>query len=195
MTIGSAVTFLVVGLGNPGTAYQHHRHNVGFMALDVIQSAYHFPDFKKDKDALVTSSRTCLPGATVILMKPQSFMNRSGVPVARVARFYKIAPENVIVLHDELDLPLGRVKAKIGGGAGGHNGLRSLDQHFGNATTRIRLGISHPGHKDLVTAHVLGNFTPDERASVSRMLDTVSQAFRPLITEGLDAFRQALHTA
>lgn len=151
---------LIVGLGNPGPQYHDNRHNVGFLALDLIQDIYKFPDFAS-KDNMLISEGT-IAGQKIRLLKPLGFMNRSGPPVAHHAQFFKVPLDHVFVIHDDLDIEFQKVKFKFGGGAGGHNGLRSLDAHLGNDYGRIRVGISHPGHKDLVSHYVLSNFSKDE---------------------------------
>ncbi len=160
--------YLLVGLGNPGREHQHQRHNIGFMAIDAIARAHHASDaqqkFKGELCEARIASQKCL------LLKPQTYMNTSGVSVAEAAHFYKIPLEKIIVLYDELDLVFGKVRCKQGGGAGGHNGIRSIDSHLGKNYWRIRLGIDHPGDKNRVTGHVLSNFTKDEQAHVDHWL-------------------------
>lgn len=147
---------LIVGLGNPGAEYAGHRHNIGFMAADEIARQHNFPPFRSKFSALV--SEGTIGGEKVLLLKPQTYMNRSGDAVGQAAKFYKLTPADIFVIHDELDLAPGKARIKTGGGNGGHNGLKSIDAHIGNAFVRVRLGIGHPGHKDRVNAHVLSNF-------------------------------------
>ncbi|MBU1176282.1 MAG: aminoacyl-tRNA hydrolase [Alphaproteobacteria bacterium] len=147
---------LIVGLGNPGVEHAHNRHNIGFMAVDAIARAHGFAPFRAKFNGLVSDGT--IGGERILLLKPQTYMNRSGDSVGQAVKFYKLAPEDVTVIYDELDLVPGKLRVKTGGGNGGHNGLRSIDPVIGTAYQRVRLGIGHPGHKDLVTRHVLGDF-------------------------------------
>ena len=147
---------LFVGLGNPGPKYAFNRHNIGFMALDRIAEDQGFGPWKSKFQAQITEGR--LGTDKVILLKPQTFMNLSGQSVGEAMRFYKLAPSDVIVFHDELDLAPGKARAKTGGGHAGHNGLRSIHQHIGADYDRIRLGIGHPGDKSRVSGYVLSDF-------------------------------------
>lgn len=137
--------FLVVGLGNPGAQYVNTRHNVGFMAVDVL--AGENASWKSEKNAL--TARVDINGNRVIFVKPQTFMNNSGVAVAALMTFYKIPLENIVVVHDDMDIPVGDCREKIGGGSAGHNGIRSIDAHIGREYRRIRIGIGHPRDFDL----------------------------------------------
>ena len=174
----------IVGLGNPGGQYAGHRHNIGFMALDAIHDENDFHPWSKKHAALVSEGR--LGGEKVLLVKPQTFMNDSGKAVGDALRFYKAEPGDVTVLHDELDLPPGKVKVKTGGGNGGHNGLRSIDAHIGKEYRRVRLGIGHPGHKDRVTGHVLGDFSKADRTWLDPLLEALARN-ADLIPQGEDA--------
>ncbi|MFT3966894.1 MAG: aminoacyl-tRNA hydrolase [Sphingobium sp.] len=162
---------LWVGLGNPGPAYALHRHNVGFMALDVIADMHGFSPWKKQFQGWTSEGR--IGPEKILLLKPATFMNESGRSVGEAMRFYKLAAEDVTVLHDELDLAPMKVKVKRGGGTAGHNGLRSTDAHIGNAFRRVRIGIGHPGHKDRVTGHVLGNYHKSEMDALTDMLGAI----------------------
>ena len=164
---------LIVGLGNPGDEYSHHRHNIGFMALDAIARHHNFPAFKSKFNGLIADGN--IDGMRTLLLKPQTFMNRSGDAVGAAAKFYKIAAEDITVLYDELDLAPGKVRVKIGGGSGGHNGLRSIDPVIGNNYRRVRMGIGHPGHKELVTRHVLGNFAKADADWLEPLLTSVGE--------------------
>lgn len=148
---------LWVGLGNPGQRYASNRHNVGFMALDQIARDYGFSDWKTTGAATLCEGRI----GTVKLraLKPLSYMNKSGLPVAQIARYYGLTPEQIIVFHDEIDLSAGRVRIKQGGGHGGHNGLRDIDRHIGKAYWRVRIGVGRPDHKEDLHKWVLQNFT------------------------------------
>lgn len=149
--------WLIVGLGNPGKEYERNRHNIGFMAVDEIASAFNFKPFKvKYKGEYVEGE---IAGEKVALLKPMTYMNESGRAVGEAARFYKIPTSNIIVFHDELDLAPAKIRTKTGGGAAGHNGLRSMDDWLDNPNyIRVRMGIGHPGDKDRVHGYVLGNF-------------------------------------
>jgi PTH1 family peptidyl-tRNA hydrolase len=160
-----------VGLGNPGPRYALHRHNVGFMAVDVIADMHDFAPVQTKFQGWVQEGR--IGTQKVLLLKPATFMNESGRSVGEALRFYKLGTEALTVFHDELDLAPFKVKVKQGGGHAGHNGLRSIDQHLGAEFRRIRLGIGHPGHKDRVTGHVLGNFAKDEQDDLVAMLGAI----------------------
>ena len=165
--------FLLVGLGNPGPQYSLNRHNIGFMILDTIARTYNFPNFKQKFSSLI--SEGTIQGKRFILCKPMTFMNLSGKAVQAVAQFYKIPADNIYVFHDELDAAPGRVKIKKGGGAGGHNGLRSIDQHLGSDYWRVRLGIGHPGFKNAVSGYVLSNFEKEDEEWLTTLLAAVSK--------------------
>lgn len=161
-----------VGLGNPGPRYALHRHNVGFMAVDVIADMHGFGPVQKKFQGWAQEGR--IDTHKVLLLKPATFMNESGRAVGEALRFYKLGTDALTVFHDELDLAPFKVKVKQGGGHAGHNGLRSIDQHLGAEFRRIRLGIGHPGHKDRVTGHVLGNFAKAEEDDLAAMLGAIS---------------------
>lgn len=165
---------LLVGLGNPGGQYAANRHNIGFMALDAIHARHGFSPWRSRFSAKISEGR--IASHKVLLAKPQTFMNLSGQSAGEIARFYKLDPEDITVLHDELDLETGRTRIKRGGGHGGHNGLKSLDAHLGKDYRRIRLGIGHPGHKDLVSGYVLRDFSKAEQAWVDALCDEVSRS-------------------
>jgi PTH1 family peptidyl-tRNA hydrolase len=164
--------FVLVGLGNPGEKYAFNRHNIGFMAIDAIAATYSFPPYKIKFSAAL--SEGMIGPHKVMLCKPMTYMNLSGQPVGDLIRFYKIDSRQVYVIHDDLDLDPGKIKLKIGGGSGGHNGLGSLDQHVGKDYWRVRLGIGHPGHRDAVTPYVLGNFSRSDETWLSSVLRAVA---------------------
>lgn len=172
---------LLVGLGNPGAAYSRNRHNIGFMAADEIVRRHGFSAWRGKFQSAV--SEGMLGAERVILLKPQTFMNLSGQAVAAAARFHKIEPDAVIVFHDELDLPPGKIRLKQGGGAGGHNGLKSIDAHLGPNYWRVRLGIGHPGERALVNPWVLGDFAKEDQLWVEPMLDGLARHL-PLLLAG-----------
>ncbi|QXT37101.1 aminoacyl-tRNA hydrolase [Sphingomonas sanguinis] len=160
------------GLGNPGAQYAMHRHNVGFMAMDAIAEVHDFGPVKKQFQGWTQEGR--IGGQKILLLKPATFMNESGRSVGDALRFYKLGIEALTVFHDELDIAPFRVKVKTGGGTAGHNGLRSIDQHLGPDFRRVRLGIGHPGHKDRVTGHVLGNYAKAEIEPLSDLLGALA---------------------
>ncbi len=163
---------LWVGLGNPGAEYALNRHNVGFMAVDAVAGTHGFAAPRKQFGGWVREGR--IGPAKVLLLKPATFMNESGRSVGEGLRFYKLGADALTVFHDELDLAPFKVKVRTGGGLAGHNGLRSIDQHLGPHFRRVRLGIGHPGHKDRVTGHVLGNYAKAEMDPLAAMLDALA---------------------
>lgn len=165
-------TQLWVGLGNPGPQYAFNRHNVGFMAVDAIAEIHGFGPVQKKFQGWLQEGR--IGTNKILLLKPATFMNESGRSVGEAMRFYKLELNALTVFHDELDLAPFKVKVKQGGGHAGHNGLRSIDQHLGADFRRVRLGIGHPGHKDRVTGHVLGNYTKAELDPLADMLGAVA---------------------
>ena len=166
--------YLFVGLGNPGSEYTRHRHNIGFMAMDEIADAHGFSNWKEKSKGLISEGR--LGTTKIILLKPQTYMNKSGESIQPLAAFYKIPPENIIVFHDELDLGAGVIKVKKGGGSAGHNGLKSTTERLGTPDyIRVRMGIGHPGSKSRVNGHVLGNFNNDEQIWLEPLLKYVAK--------------------
>jgi PTH1 family peptidyl-tRNA hydrolase len=163
---------LFVGLGNPGSQYEKHRHNVGFMALDRIVERHNFSTAPKRWQAETAEGR--LGGEKIIAIKPQTYMNNSGQSVGEAMRFFKLTPADVVVFYDELDLAFGKIKVKTGGGAAGHNGIRSMTQHIGPDFARVRIGIGHPGDKARVHGHVLGDFAKAEQIPLEDMLDAIA---------------------
>ncbi|MGJ8527096.1 aminoacyl-tRNA hydrolase [Maritalea sp.] len=164
---------LLVGLGNPGKKYQAHRHNVGFMAVDAIADRHSLSPYRAKFNAEMVEGS--INGTRVILLKPQTFMNDSGISVAAAAKFFKLAPSDITVLYDELDLAPGKVRIKTGGGNGGHNGIRSMEAHLGKDFHRVRIGIDHPGHKDRVHSHVLGDFAKADNVWLEPLLDAIGE--------------------
>ncbi len=173
-----------VGLGNPGAKYAMHRHNVGFMAVDAIAGTYDFEPPRKAFQGWAQQGR--IGGERILLLKPATFMNDSGRSVRAAMDFFKKDIADVTVFHDELDLAPFKVKVKVGGGTAGHNGLRSVEAHIGNAFRRVRIGIGHPGHKDRVTGHVLGNYAKAETDPLADLLGTIA-AEAPWLAKGDDA--------
>jgi peptidyl-tRNA hydrolase, PTH1 family len=174
---------LLVGLGNPGPRYAGNRHNIGFMAVDAIVRRHSFSTIRERFHSLTAEGT--IDGEKVLAMAPQTFMNDSGRAVQAAVQFFKLQPADVIVIYDEIDLPLAKVRAKRGGGAGGHNGIRSIDAHIGTDYWRIRMGVDHPGQKELVKSYVLMDFFKEEHPQVQAMLDAVTDAI-PLMIAGDD---------
>lgn len=175
---------LVVGLGNPGTEYARNRHNIGFMAADELVRRHSFGPWRTKFQGEIAEGMVA--GHKVLALKPMTYMNLSGQSVAQAARFLKIPVEDVVVIHDELDLPPARLRVKRGGGAGGHNGLKSIDQHLGQNYRRIRIGIGHPGDRDRVSGYVLHDFAKADQVWIDPLLDAVAATF-PMLADGDDA--------
>ncbi|WP_372604955.1 aminoacyl-tRNA hydrolase [Actibacterium sp.] len=163
---------LFVGLGNPEAQYAANRHNIGFMAVDRIAGDHGFAPWRAKFQGQITEGR--LGREKVLLLKPETFMNRSGQSVGEAMRFYKLTPDDITVFHDELDLAPGKCRVKTGGGHAGHNGLRSIHGHIGDAYHRVRLGIGHPGHKDRVAAYVLSDFAKADQQWLDDLLRGLS---------------------
>ena len=178
---------LLVGLGNPGTRYAFNRHNVGFLAIDAIARRYSLSGARSRFSSEVADGH--IDGTKIVALKPQTFMNLSGDAVLPALQFYKLKPADIVVLHDEIDLPLARVRVKQGGGAAGHNGLRSIDAAIGPDYWRIRIGVGHPGGMGRVRNHVLENFSPDEIGDVDRMIDAIADALPLMVAGDPDRFR------
>jgi peptidyl-tRNA hydrolase, PTH1 family len=172
---------LLVGLGNPGPGYAGNRHNIGFMAADAIFRRHGFGSWRSRFHGLLAEGQ--IEGEKVILLKPMTYMNDSGRAVAAAAQFYKLEPESIIVIHDEIDLLPGKLRVKQGGGAAGHNGLRSLDAHIGPMYWRIRLGVGHPGLAELVHPYVLQNFAKEEQPMIGTLVEATAEAL-PLLIAG-----------
>src|SRR5947209_18626504 len=184
---------LFVGLGNPGARHARNRHNIGFMAVGAIARRYAFAPFRARFQSRASEGQ--IAGERIVLIEPQTFMNDSGRAVQEAARFYKIALEDIIVFHDELDLAPGKLRVKIGGGNAGHNGLRSITAHMGNEYKRVRLGIGHPGDKSLVYSYVLSDFAKSEASWVEALCKAVADQ-APLLAKGDDVhFQSKVHLA
>ena len=175
---------LFAGLGNPGAKYANNRHNVGFMAADAIARRHSFSPWSRKFQAEIAEGR--IGGEKVLLLKPQTFMNLSGQAVGEALRFYKLDPSAVTIFYDEIDLAAGKLRVKVGGGSGGHNGIRSLDQHIGNSYRRVRIGVGHPGVKEMVHGHVLGDFSKADREWLDVLLDAVADG-ADLLARGDDS--------
>ncbi|MBZ8134878.1 aminoacyl-tRNA hydrolase [Afifella sp. IM 167] len=184
---------LIVGLGNPGRRYANHRHNIGFMAVDQIHRRHRFSNWRARFQGELAEGQ--LEGEKAAVLKPATFMNHSGQSVGEAMRFYKLTPEDILVIHDDLDLAPGKVRLKKGGGHGGHNGLRSLDQHIGKNYRRMRLGIGHPGSKELVNGWVLHDFSQEERSWREPLLDAVADNVALLAAGDEANFMNRVHLA
>ena len=178
-----APSHLLVGLGNPGADASRHRHNVGFVALDALAASHGFGPYRRRTRFHGEIAEGRLAGSAVLALKPQTYMNQSGRAVGAAMRYHRLAPEAVIVLHDEVDLAAGKVRAKCGGGIAGHNGLKSIRAHIGAEFWRVRIGIGHPGDRERMTGHVLSDFGSADRAWLRPVLDAIADAF-PLLMQG-----------
>ncbi|MDO8876183.1 MAG: aminoacyl-tRNA hydrolase [Pseudolabrys sp.] len=184
---------LFVGLGNPGEQYAGNRHNIGFMAVQAIAKQHGIAPWRRKFQGVAVEG--ALGGDKVLLLLPGTYMNESGRAVAEAAQFYKIALRDIVVFHDELDLPAAKLRMKLGGGNAGHNGLRSISAHVGNDYRRVRLGIGHPGDKRLGASYVLQNFAKDEWPWVEALCDTVADN-AALLVDGKDTtFQNKVHLA
>lgn len=172
------------GLGNPGPCYAMNRHNVGFMVCDVLAEMHPFGPVQKKFQGWVQEGR--IGSEKVLLLKPATFMNESGRSIGEALRYYKLGPQDLTVFYDELDLEPFKIKVKRGGGAAGHNGIRSTIQHIGEDFRRVRIGIGHPGHKERVTGHVLGNYGKTEQDDLVQMLGAIGSEAE-LLAKGDDA--------
>jgi PTH1 family peptidyl-tRNA hydrolase len=182
---------LFVGLGNPGARHAGNRHNIGFMAVDAIAKRHGFAPWRRRFQGVATEGT--LAGKKTLLLLPGTFMNESGRAVAEAANFYKIALEHIVVLHDELELPPGKVRIKTGGGNAGHNGLRSVTEHMGNDYKRVRIGIGHPGSKELVHSYVLSDFAKAERPWVETLCDAMADNAGLVAQNHDSSFQNKIH--
>jgi PTH1 family peptidyl-tRNA hydrolase len=184
---------LFVGLGNPGERYAGNRHNIGFMAVQAIAKRHHIAPWRRRFQGAAVEG--AIGAEKVLLLLPGTFMNESGRAVAEAAHFYKLEAGSIVVFHDEAELPPGKVRLKIGGGNAGHNGLRSISEHIGNDYRRVRLGVGHPGDKDMMESYVLQDFAKSERPWVEALCDIVADN-AALLIEGKDStFQNKVHLA
>jgi peptidyl-tRNA hydrolase, PTH1 family len=184
---------LFVGLGNPGSRYAGNRHNIGFMVVEAIAKRHGIGPFRRRFQGV--SAEGPLGGERVLLLLPGTFMNESGRAVAEAAHFYKLGLADIVVFHDEIDLAASKVRVKTGGGIAGHNGLRSISAHVGNDYRRVRIGVGHPGVKELVHAHVLSDFAKDERPWVEALCGIIADNAE-LLAKGQDStFQNKVHLA
>ncbi len=171
---------LIVGLGNPGAEYAQTRHNAGFWYVEQLADRYNI-SLKNESRFLGFSGRGSIEGQDVRLLLPMTYMNRSGQSVVPFAKFYQIPVQEILIAHDELDMPAGQIRLKTGGGHGGHNGLRDIVPHIGADFHRLRIGIGHPGHRDKVTAHVLGKAPQAEQALFDQAIDEALKHTKDLV--------------
>ena len=184
---------LLVGLGNPGARYAGNRHNIGFMAVQAIAQRHGIGPWRRRFQGVACEGP--IGGKRTLLLLPGTFMNESGRAVAEAAHFYKLPPADVTVFHDEIDLPPGKVRVKVGGGIAGHNGLRSITEHVGNDYRRVRIGVGHPGEKDMVQHYVLSDFAKAERGWVEAVIATLADN-ADVLARGEDAtFQNKVHLA
>tara|TARA_Y100000768_G_C23979365_1_gene684861 strand:- start:1919 stop:2530 length:612 start_codon:yes stop_codon:yes gene_type:complete len=172
---------LIVGLGNPGKKYQYTRHNIGYMAIENIISAQEDYKIKNKFNSVIYEA--VLDKNRIILVKPETYMNNSGDAVSQIANFYKIESKDIFVLHDELDIPFGKIRIKSGGGNAGHNGLKSISNKIDNSYVRVRLGIGHPGKKEKVSGHVMGNFTGSEKDKLNQILNYLTNNINEILNK------------
>ncbi len=184
MTTEASRRALIVGLGNPGREYRHNRHNIGFMAVELLAAAYTIHMSRVQNRAIVGSGM--IVGRPVILARPQTYMNRSGDAVGPLAKYYKLEPADILVIYDELDLPFGTLRLSKGGCPGGHNGKRSIIQHLGQGFPRLRLGIGRPPGRMPPASYVLQDFGAADRPVVEDMLDEAVRAVETFLREGID---------
>jgi peptidyl-tRNA hydrolase, PTH1 family len=184
---------LIVGLGNPGRRYAGHRHNIGFMAADEIHRRHRFTPWRARFEGEISEGQ--LGGDKVLLLKPATYMNESGRSVGQAMRFYKLQPKDVVVIYDELDLPPGKLRMKAGGSTAGHKGLRSIESHIGKDFRRMRLGIGHPGSKELVNGYVLHDFAKSDEEWREPLLLAVAENIALLATGEDATFMNRIHLA
>jgi PTH1 family peptidyl-tRNA hydrolase len=184
---------LFVGLGNPGTKYAHNRHNIGFMAVEEIARRHGFAPWRRRFQGV--TSEGSIAQEKVVLLLPGTFMNESGRAVQEAANFFKLAAGDIVVFQDELELPSSKVRVKVGGGIAGHNGLRSISAHIGNDYRRVRLGIGHPGVKELVHSHVLSDFSKEERPWVEALCSVIADNAGLLAIDKDSTFQNKVHLA
>jgi len=183
---------LVVGLGNPGRQYAGNRHNIGFMAVDAIADRHGFSSWETDRKLGSPVAQGSLDGTPVTLLKPWLYMNDSGVVVGAAKQFRKLALNDIVVFHDEVELPPGELRTRTGGGNAGHNGLRSITAHIGNDYRRVRMGIGHPG-KNLVYDYALSDFRPDEKLWVRALCDTIAENAELLVASDDEEFQNKVY--
>lgn len=182
--------FLLIGLGNYGSQYDKTRHNIGFEVIDRIRSDYNISTEKLKFNGLISEIK--ISNNRLILVKPQTYMNNSGICARLILDYYKIPIANVMVFHDDIDLQVGKVKFKQGGGSAGHNGLKSLDNHIGSQYYRVRIGVGHPGDRDLVSQYVLQKFSNDDFISCVTQIDRIINNIELFFDQKITLFQQAI---
>lgn len=183
---------LLVGLGNPGKEYEQTRHNAGFMAVDEIVRRYNFFGFKSKFKGEITEG--VIEGEKVMVLKPSTYMNLSGESVLSVASFYKIKPEDIIVFHDDMDLPVGKIRVKQGGGSGGHNGLKDIDKRLGNNYFRVRIGVSKPANKEEVVNFVLSSFSKEDKKTLEKVIEGIAKHSPLMVKKDTENFMNKMVT-
>lgn len=186
--------YAIVGLGNPGAEYDRTRHNAGFWFVDALAAAYR-GSFRTEAKFFAEVARVRIGSSDVLLVKPSTFMNRSGQAIQALAAFYKLDPADILVVHDEMDLPVGAMRFKLAGGHGGHNGLRSVHQHIGEGYRRLRVGIGHPGSKELVLGYVLGRASVSDDKLIHQGIANAAAAIPVWLEQSWDKAMQQLHSA
>ncbi len=184
---------LLAGLGNPGSKYANNRHNVGFMVIDEIADAWGFANWRKRFQA--ETSEGLIEGQKVLLLKPTTYMNESGRAIGEAARFYNLSLDDIFVVHDELDLPSGKMRTKTGGGHAGNNGIRSIKAHLGDDFHRVRIGVGHPGDKSKVSSHVLKDFAKSDRQWLSPLITAIADEIPMLLNGEASSFQNRVHLA
>jgi len=184
---------LFVGLGNPGAKHAANRHNIGFMVVETIAKRHSFAPWRRRFQGVATEGT--IAGGKVLLLLPGTYMNESGRAVAEAMHFYKLPLIDIAVFHDEIELPPSKVRVKVGGGVAGHNGLRSISAHVGNDYKRVRIGVGHPGVKEMVHAHVLGDFAKSERPWVETLCDVMADNAGLLAGAKDSSFQNKVHLA
>ena len=184
---------LFVGLGNPGAKYARNRHNIGFMAVDEIARRHGFAPWRRRFQG--ETAEGTLERERVMLLRPLTFMNDSGRAVQEAANFFKLTPADIAVFHDEIELPPAKLRVKVGGGIAGHNGLRSISSHIGNDYRRVRIGVGHPGVKELVHGHVLSDFAKSDRPWVEALCEAIADNVGLLVTDKDSTFQNKVHLA
>ena len=184
---------LLVGLGNPGAKYAGNRHNIGFMAVDAIAQLYNFRKWRAVVHGIACEGK--VGDINVLLLKPTTQMNGSGIAVVQAKQFFKLSLADITVFHDEIELPFGKVRVKVGGGIAGHNGLRSISEHVGNDYKRVRIGVDHPGVKEMVEYYVLSDFFKSERPWVEALVTILAKNVELLLRSEDASFQNKVHLA
>ena len=177
---------LVIGLGNPGSKYKNTRHNIGFSFIESMCSKYNILDFTDKFDGKLTRKKFF--NHDILFFMPMTYMNNSGIPISKLVNFYKIPLENIFVIYDDLDLTVGKIRIKIGGGNAGHNGLKSIDQYIGNNYCKIKIGIDKPQKTSMITNYVLGKFEENDLSKINRIFDFLADNFNLILNHENEKF-------